>query len=67
MFEVQRKVLNLIQEPLKTSSILKIAFDRGPAEADCKQCGVVFGSAHFCSVCRLLPSKYMHSCAMRDL
>lgn len=26
---------------------------RGPAEADCKQCGVVFGSAHFCSVCRL--------------
>jgi len=26
---------------------------RVPAEADCKQCGVVFGSAHFCRVCRL--------------
>ena len=29
-----------------------IAFGRGPAEAECKQCGVVFGSAYFCNVCR---------------
>ena len=34
----------------------KITLYRSPAEADCKQCGVVFGSAYFCRICRLIPS-----------
>jgi len=26
---------------------------RGPAEADCQNCGIIFGSAYFCRICRL--------------